>query len=50
LKTGKIEVDIAIKSHFKPINKLQKIIDNSSMRAIKDEPRGDNVSVETSFA
>jgi len=46
LKTGKIEEDIAIKSHFKPIiEPLQKIDDNSSMRAIKDEPH----DVQTSF-
>jgi len=44
LKTGKIEEDIATKSHFKPIiEPLQKIVDNSSMRAIKDEPRDDDV-------
>jgi len=43
LKTGKIEEDIATKSHFKPIIKpLQKIVNNSSMRAIKDEPRDDD--------
>jgi len=42
LKTGKIEEDIATKSHFKPIIELlQKIVDNSSTRAIKDEPRDD---------
>jgi len=42
LKTGKIEEDIATKSHFKPIiESLQKILDNSSTRAIKDEPRDD---------
>jgi len=47
LKTGKIEEDIATKSHFKPIiEPLQKIVDNSSMRAIKDEPR-DDVDVKT---
>jgi len=40
LKTGKIEEDIANKSHFKPIiEPLQKIVGNSS--AIKDEPRDD---------
>jgi len=40
LKTGKIEEDIATKSHFKPIiEPLQKIVDNSSV--IKDEPRDD---------
>jgi len=43
LKTGKIEEDIATKSHFKPIIKpLQKIVDNSSKRAIKDEPLDDD--------
>jgi len=43
LKTGKIEEDIATKSHFKPtIKPQQKIVDNSSMRAIKDEPRDDD--------
>jgi len=43
LKTGKIEEDIATKSHFKSIiEPLQKIVDNSNMRAIKDEPRDDN--------
>jgi len=42
LKTGKIEEDIATKNHFKPIiEALQKIVDNSSMRVIKDEPRDD---------
>jgi len=36
------------KSHFNPIiEPLQKIVDNSSMRAIKDESRDDDV--ETSF-
>jgi len=49
--TGKIEEDIAIKSHFKSIiEPLQKIVDNSGMRTIKDEPRGDDISIETSFA
>jgi len=43
LKTGKIEKDVATKSHFKPIIELlQKIVDNSSIRAIKDEPRDDD--------
>jgi len=43
LKTGEIEEDIATKSHFKPIiEPLQKIVDNSYMRAIKDEPRDDD--------
>jgi len=43
LKTGKIEEDIATKSHFKPIiEPLQKIVDNSNTRAIKDEPRDDD--------
>jgi len=47
LKTGKIEEDIATKSHFKPIiEPLQKIVDNSNTRAIKDEPR-DDVDVKT---
>jgi len=42
LKTGKFEEDIATKSHFKPIiEQLQKIVDNSIMRAIKDESRDD---------
>jgi len=51
LKTGKIEEDIAIKSHFKPIiEPLQKIVDNSSRRAIKDEPHDDDVDIETTFA
>jgi len=46
LKTGKIEEDIATKSHFKPIiEPLQKIVDNSSMHAIKDEPRNDGVKM-----
>jgi len=37
LKTDKIEEDIAIKNHFKSIiEPLQKIVDNSSMHAIKD--------------
>jgi len=40
LKTGKIEDDIAVKTRFKPIIELlQKIVDSSSMRAIKDEPK-----------
>lgn len=48
LKTGKIEEDIATKSHFKPIiEPLQKIVDNSSRHAIKDEPHDDDI--ETSF-
>jgi len=48
LKTGKIEEDIATKSHFKPIIKLlQKIVDNSSMRAIKDEPELPDDDVKT---
>jgi len=48
LKIGKIEEDIATKSHFKPIiEPLQKIADNSSMHTIKDEPRDDDV--KTSF-
>jgi len=43
LKTSKIKEDIATKSHFKPIIELlQKIVDNSNMRAIKDEPRDDD--------
>jgi len=42
LKTGKIEEDIATKSHFKPIIELRKIVDNSSMRMIKGEPRDDD--------
>jgi len=43
LKTSKIEEVIGTKSHFKPIiEPLQKIVDNSSMRAIK-EPRDDDV-------
>jgi len=49
LKIGKIEEDIAIKSYFKPIiEPLQKIVDNSSMRAIKDERDDDVDSMETS--
>jgi len=48
LKTGKSEEDIAIKSYFKSIiEPLQKIVDNSSMYAIKDEPRDGDV--KTSF-
>jgi len=49
LKTCKIEEDIAIKSHFKPIiEPLQKIVDNSSIRVIKDEPRdNDDDDVKT---
>jgi len=39
LKTGKIEEGIATKSYFKPIIEPQKIVDNSSMGMIKDEPR-----------
>jgi len=46
LKTGKIKEDIATKSHFKPIiEPLQKIVDNSGMRAIKDELRDDDVKM-----
>jgi len=48
LNIDKIEEDIATKSHFKPIiEPLQKIVDNSSMRAIKDEPRDDDVKTFT---
>jgi len=37
---------IVTKSHFKPIiEPLQKIVDNSSMRAIKDEPHDDDVKM-----
>ncbi|XP_036144224.1 uncharacterized protein LOC118646060 [Monomorium pharaonis] len=44
LKTGRIEEDIVTKRHFEPlIEPLQKIIDNSGVRAIKEEPIG-NVS------
>ena len=51
LKAGKIEEDIATKNHFKPIiEPLQKIVDNSSWRAIKIEPNDDDVDIETSFA
>jgi len=50
LKIGKIEEDIATKNDFKPIIELlQKIVDNSSLHTIKDEPRDDDVSVEMSF-
>jgi len=42
LKIGKIEEDITTKSNFKPTIELQKIVDNSSMRAIKDEPHDDD--------
>jgi len=39
-----MEEDIATKNHFRPIiEPLQKIVDNSSMRVIKDEPRDDDV-------
>jgi len=38
-----MEEDIATKNHFRPIiEPLQKIVDNSSMRVIKDEPRDDD--------
>src|SRR5580765_23403 len=38
LKTGKIDDDIAVKTHFKPIiEPLQKIVD-SSLIAVKNEP------------
>ncbi|EZA53517.1 hypothetical protein X777_07027 [Ooceraea biroi] len=38
LKTGKIEDDIAVRRHLGPIiEPLQKIVDNSSTRAVKDE-------------
>ena len=48
LKTGRIEEDIVTKRHFEPlIEPLQKIVDNSSTHAIKEEPRDDDV--ETSF-
>jgi len=49
LKTGKVKEDIATKNHFKSIiESLQEIVDNSSMHAIKDEPRDDDI--KTSFA
>jgi len=39
LKTGKIDDDIAVKTHFGPIiEPLQKIADNSSSIAVKNEP------------
>jgi len=42
LKIGMIEDDIAVKTRFKPIIELQKIVDTSSMRAIKYESRDDD--------
>jgi len=51
LKTGKIEDDIAVKTRFKPIiEPLQKIVDSSSMRAIKDEPELPDDDVKTSLS
>jgi len=45
LKTGKIEEDIALKKHFRPlIGPLQKIVDNSSSFAVKKEPESDTDS------
>ncbi|EZA62135.1 hypothetical protein X777_03742 [Ooceraea biroi] len=39
LKTGRIEDDITVRRHLGPIiEPLQRIVDNSSTRAIKDEP------------
>ena len=50
LKTGRIEENIAAKRHFEPlIEPLQKIVDNSGVRVIKEEPRVDDVGIETSF-
>ena len=50
LKTGKIEEEIATKRHFEPlIEPLQKIVDNSGVREIKDEPHDNDMDVETSF-
>jgi len=49
LKIRKIGKDIATKNHFKSIiEPLQKIVDNSSMHAIKNEPH--NNDIKTSFA
>jgi len=52
LKTGKIQDDIAAKRHFKfIIEPLQKIVDSSGTRAMKDEPeasRDDDIGIETS--
>ncbi|EZA56770.1 hypothetical protein X777_03235 [Ooceraea biroi] len=46
LKTGMIDDDIAVRTHLGPIiEPLQKIVDNSSMRVVKDEP---DVAVEVS--
>ncbi|EFN60755.1 hypothetical protein EAG_00774 [Camponotus floridanus] len=43
LKTGKIDDDIAVKTHFKLIiEPLQKIVDNSSFIAVKNEPESSN--------
>ena len=52
LKTGKIEDDIAAKRHFKPIiEPLQKIVDSSGTRTMKDEPEASrDVEIETSSA
>jgi len=52
LKTGKVKDNTAAKRHFKPIIKpLQKIVDSTSTRAMKDEPeasRDYDVGIETS--
>ena len=51
LKTGKIEKDIELDTHFKPlIGPLKKIVDNSSLIAVKKgEPTesGANAGIET---
>ncbi|EZA59699.1 hypothetical protein X777_16398 [Ooceraea biroi] len=47
LKTGMIDDDIAVRTHLGPIiEPLQKIVDNSSIRAVKDEP---DVAVEVPY-
>jgi len=47
LKTNKIEDDITVKTRLKPIMEPQKIIDSSSMRVIKNEPKLPDDDVKT---
>ena len=51
LKTEKIDDDIAVKTHFKPIiEPLQKIVDNATI-LVKDEPDTDdgNMKIEPRY-
>jgi len=49
LKTSKIDNDIAVKTHFRPIiEPLQKIVDYSSSIAVKNEPESNtDVMIKT---